>query len=468
LRKGHKAGKAIYLSSAKNEFESFEIIIAPYGRMPLKGVEIAFEDLVSDGARIGKEKIMCYVMGDRGSQSDVLFPYNSFWSIMARQRVASAQSFWVTTYVPATAKAGIYGGKMQVATRNAGSQNIELRLRIWDFLLPERMHLKTHFMMKRQDLRSLYPRLSGAQLGETIFRYRVNVAEHRVSSQGNIAPPFRIVGRERVLPHYREFDGDMSALTKLGLNAYCLHLSDMEPHIDISAFPKVLSKLQGHLERRHWLDLAYLHLEDGPQRLALRSQAELAKRASPGIKLVAEANGSEGPSGLAKIADIWVVDGCRSGPRSLSALLRGRGEVWLDGACKHGRHGPLCRHRERVDIRKTFWRMWSMGMRGLVYDSALPTARSKEPLLHAWEEGILNSARWEVIRDGIEDFEYLSLLEGAVSGSKGAGKSMAPIQRRAIKLLRDIRAKGAPVNLARAREGIAAVLEAYSAGASES
>ena len=104
-------------------------------------------------------------------------------------------------------------------------------------------------------------------------------------------------------------------------------------------------------------------------------------------------------------------------------------------------------------------------MRGLVYDFALPTTRSREPLIYTWEEGILNSVRWEIIRDGIEDYEYLSLLEESVGSPKGAG-SMDRIQRRASKLLRGIRAKGSPMDLADAREEIAAILEAYRAGAS--
>lgn len=431
------------------------------------GVEMAFEDLVSNRARIGREKIMCYVKGGIGSRSDALFPYNSFWSIMARGRVASAQSFWVTVYVPAEAKAGTYRGKVRVTTKNAGCEKIGLRLRIWDFRLPERMHLKTHFMMKHRELRSLYPQLSDELFEETVFRYKVNAAEHRVSSQGNVAFPYKIAGRKVALPNYKRFDRDMGVLTKLGLNAYCLHLSDIEPHINLSAFSKVLNKLQGHLEERHWLDLAYLHLESDHQRPALlRYRAELVKRASPGIKVVAEVKGSRELSGHVNLADVWVVDNCRFRSRP-EGLLRGRGEVWLDGACKHGRHGPLCRHRGQVDIRRAFWRMWSMGMRGLVYDLALPTARSKEPLIYTWEEGLLNSARLEVIRDGIEDYEYLSLLEEVVGRPKGAGKSMARIQRRTSRLLRDIKAKVGSVNLAQAREEIAAVLEAYNAGASE-
>jgi len=464
LRQGRGVRRIIGLSSAKNEYESFEIVVAPDdGHTPLKGVELEYEDLVSQKGRIGKEKIRCYVKGGIGS--DVLFAYDSFWSIMARQRVTSAQSFWVTVYVPADAKAGTYKGKVRVTTKNAGSMDIGLRLRIWDFRLPTRMHLKTHFMMKYGELRGLYPNLSDALFEETLFRFWVDMAEHRVSGQGNVAFPFRIVRGKRVLPKYSRFDGDMSILINLGLNVYCLHLFDIEPHINPRTFTNVLSRLQSHLGKRRWLDLACLHLEKGCHRLTLASQAKLAKRASPEIKVVAEVGDSRELRGQQNLIDIWIIDCCRSRPKDLAGLLRGGSEVWLDGACRDGRHGPLCRHHEQVDVRRTFWRMWSMGMRGLVYDLALPTKRSKEPLIYTWEEGVLNSIRLEIIRDGIEDYEYLSLLEGIVGNPKGTGRSMARIQRRAIRLLRGIRSKGGHVNMAQAREEVAAILEDFSARA---
>lgn len=463
MRKGHSARRAICLSSARNEYESFEIVVAPdNGHAPLRGVGIEFADLISKRARIGREKMRCYVMGGIGSKSDALFPYNSFWSMMARQRINAAQSFWVTLYVPPDAESGNYRGKLRITTKNSGSVNIGLRLRIWDFELPIQMHLKTHFMMRHQELRELYPSLPDELFEETIFRYRVNSAEHRVSGQGNVAFPFRIIGGNRALSNLRRFDRDMNFLTNLGLNVYCLHLMDIEPHIDKAALSHLLGRLQSHLMRKNWLDLAYLHL--GNCHLTPRSQAELAKGASPGIKVVAEASGPRELSGRESLVDTWIIDCCHHRMENLNGLLRGRGEVWLDGACKDGRHGPLCWHHEQVDIRKTFWRMWSMGMRGLVYDFALPTTKSREPLIYTWEEGILNTVRWEIIRDGIEDYEYLSLLEESVGSPKCTG-SMDRIQRRARRLLRGIRAKGGPMDLADAREEVAAILEAISARA---
>jgi len=436
--------------------------------VPIRGVELEFTDLLSKGARIGKEKISSYVLGHAGGgttpKSDALFPYNSFWSIMARQNVADAQCFWITVYVPEGAEAGDYYGCIRVKTKNSGSGNVGIRLHVWDFKLPERMHLKTHFGMEHKELRRLYPKMPDELFREVIFRYRVNSSEHRVSCQGNVAFPLTIRRGNRIRSAYRRFDEDMNLLMNLGMNVYCIHLGDLMPHVEPKAYSLILSKMQGHLKKRRWLDVAYLHL-DSNLRVTLEDQAELARSASPRVKIVAETRGGARLGRLPKFADIWVVD-ANCPKHLLEKLIKlGRGEIWLDATCMPGQHGPLCKSRRGVHCRRLFWQMWSLGVKGIVYDSALPTGRPGEPLIYTWEEGLMNSVRWEIIRDGIEDYEYLSLLEETVGSPEGDNIAMTSdhtgqILRKARRLLRGIRAKGGFVDLWPNRERIAAILEA--------
>jgi len=443
-------------------------VVAPrHACASIRGVELEFTDLLSEGDVIGKEKISSYVLGHAAggtsSRSDALFPYNSFWSIMARQRVADAQRFWITVYVPGDAEAGDYDGGIRVKTKNAGGGYVGIRLHVWNFRLPERMHLKTHFGMGYQELRRLYPNMTDELFREVIFRYRINSTEHRVSCQGNVAFPLTTGRGNGIHSSYRRFDEDMGLLISLGMNLYCIHLGDLMPHLGPKAYSHILSKMQGHLKRRRWLDVAHLHLDCNHGNLTLEGQAELARAASPGIKIVAEIRGGARPGRLPKFADIWVVDANRPN-RLLTKLIKsGLGEIWLDGTCKPGGHGPLCKSRGWIHCRRFFWRMWSLGVRGLVYDSALPTGRPGEPLIYTWEEGPMNSVRWEIIRDGIEDYEYLSLLEGAVSSPEGV-KAITPdrgrILRKARMLLWGIRAKGGFVDIWQNRERVAAILEA--------
>ena len=460
----------INLSSAKNEYESFQIVVAPRRACaPIRGVELEFTDLLSEEARIGKEKISSYVLGHAAggtsSKSDALFPYNSFWSIMARQNVVDAQRFWVTVYVPGGAEGGDYNGGIRVKTKNAGSGDVGIRLHVWNFRLPERMHLKTHFGMEYQELSRLYPNMPDELFREVIFRYRVNSSEHRVSCQGNVAFPLTTGRGNRIHSSYRRFDEDMNLLMNLGMNLYCIHLGDLMPHVEPKTYSLILSKMQGHLKRRRWLDVAHLHLDSNLRDVTLEGQAELARTASPGVKIVAETRDGARLGRLPKFADIWVVDANRPKHQLAKLIKLRRGEIWLDGTCKPGKHGPLCKSRRWMHCRRFFWQMWSFGVKGVVYDSALPTERAGEPLIYTWEEGLMNSVRWEIIRDGIEDYEYLSLLEETVGCPEGEDMAitsdhMGQILQKARRLLRGIRAKGGFVDLWRNRERVAAILEA--------
>jgi hypothetical protein len=436
-------------------------------------VELELAGLSSDNYKIGKEKIVSYIVGhapSRGSaRSDALLAYNSFWSIMARQEIAKAQPFWITVYTPPDAEAGTYHGTIRISTKNAGSRSIGLRLHVWNFSLPERVHLKTHFMMKREELRGIYADLSDKAFEEVIFRYRTNSAEHRVSGQANIAPPFRTGRGGRPLQSFRRFDEDMSLLTRLGINVCCLHLGHMGPR----AYSKALSKLQRHLGEKKWLDVAYLHLEASPSNMSPMRQAELARTYSPGIRVVSEACGIRRMRELAGLVDVWVSKAPGQSPSRLANAARrlsAGNELWLDVACRVGRHGPLCIRRNRAEQRGFFWRMWGMGAKGLVLDSALPTEGSMEPLLYNWEEGVMNSVRWETIRDGIEDYEYLALLEeradelDGVKATSGIPDSLRSAHVRGRRLLATIRARIGPLDLIGTRERVAAALEALDTG----
>ena len=78
-----------------------------------------------------------------------------------------------------------------------------------------------------------------------------------------------------------------------------------------------------------------------------------------------------------------------------------------------------------MEHRMLFWQLWSLGLKGLHYWCVNATPLNCDPfksqldltpvngngrLLYAGKEGPLNSIRWEVIRDGIEDYDYLVLF----------------------------------------------------------
>ena len=73
---------------------------------------------------------------------------------------------------------------------------------------------------------------------------------------------------------------------------------------------------------------------------------------------------------------------------------------------------------------------WGNGDGRLLYTPNQDVNRDKKPYL----EGPVNSIRWEMLREGIEDYEYFKLLESGIAKAKRAGKSAALIAQ-AEKLL---------------------------------
>jgi hypothetical protein len=63
-----------------------------------------------------------------------------------------------------------------------------------------------------------------------------------------------------------------------------------------------------------------------------------------------------------------------------------------------------------------------------------PGGNGDGSLLYYGPEGPVDSLRWETLRDGIEDYDYLALLQAAVKRA-ATGRSAAEAQRRAAALL---------------------------------
>jgi hypothetical protein len=464
---------AISISSAKNEYESFQVVVAPYrANDSLRNVELEFTDLVSKRFVIGKEKITCYVIGYvqiRGAtKPEPLFPYNSFWSIMIRQKIADAQPFWITVYVPPNAKAGSYSGAIKVSTKNAGENHVKLKLRVWNFGLPNTMRLKTHFRFRRSDLRSLHVRVQDSAFEDVLFRYRANAAEHRVSCQSTFTPPYAVNRTGRPRAHYEIFDKEIGMLVGLGMNLFCIHPDDLGERISQKDYFQLLMKLRRHLRRRGWLDITYLHLDGSLPLHLVMDKAKIAKAKLPEIKVVADLSVEHRLSKITELADALILrlDSKRFASEKL--LPGAMGEVWIDVACRPKVHGSLCASLHLIDHRRLFWAIWSFGAKGIVHDWALPARGSVEPLLYPMENGPMNSVRWETVRDGIEDYEYLCLLEERIHAlSDSVNRMTISRQTKSAylegkRLLSSIKAKGGWVDVAQKREQIAKILSFFS------
>jgi hypothetical protein len=103
---------------------------------------------------------------------------------------------------------------------------------------------------------------------------------------------------------------------------------------------------------------------------------------------------------------------------------------------------------EPLEHRALFWQTWALGVRGLHYRSVNDWAAGQDPfenlldvtpangdgiLVYPGEDGPVNSIRWETIRDGIEDFDYLALLMSRLRALRDQGGNL-PVLERALEV----------------------------------
>lgn len=241
-------------------------------------------------------------------------------------------------------------------------------------------------------------------------------------------------------------------------------------------FADYLGQLEAHLKEKGWLDEAYAYWFDEPDPKDydfVREGMERIHRAAPGLlRMLTEQPEPE----LDGVADIW----CPLTPRVTPEIVareheKGR-EVWWY-ICT-GPKGPYCTlfiDHPGIEFRMWSWQTWKTGVDGLlIWQSNYWTSTAAYPppaLQNPWKdpmswrsgystpagqkrpwgngdgrflyppnrdpandkttylEGPVNSIRWEMLREGIEDYEYFWLLRSLVEQAKKAGRADGSVKR---------------------------------------
>jgi len=231
-----------------------------------------------------------------------------------------------------------------------------------------------------------------------------------------------------------------------------------------ATFSSYVKQLESHLRAKGWLEMAYVYWFDEPDPkdyAFVRSGMERLKRYAPGLKTMLT---EEPVDALAGPVDIW----CPVTPNydhQAAEKRRAQGErFWWYVCC--GPKAPYCTlfiDHPATELRVWLWQTWQRDVRGiLVWESnywtssaaypdtpqnpyedpmgyvsgystpkgtkrfwgngdgrflyppraaAVPGASGPGPLVQA----PVSSIRWEMLREGIEDYEYLYLLRDLVA-----------------------------------------------------
>jgi len=441
-------GGTVQLSAARDEWESVQLVVLPLtDDVRIEAVELsALKDarsgkaLPADAARLWRVGYVVtrqpvYPVEYVGSWPDPLLPLEPF-----EVRAGELQPLWISLYVPPGTVPGTYCGQVRVTAEGGATASWPLQLRVWDLTLPRPSRLKTAFsILQRYDACRWY---GFEGLPPPDFRLRLHelLLEHRLN-------PASLYTSEMWPP--RE---DLQWCVERGLNALNLRTVDSDK-------PEVIGYVREQaawLREHGWLPLAYVYGFDevAPDRYDDVVKAFSAVRqAVPELRRACTVAPNDRLEGT---VDVWVPLTAAYDPKAAEQRRRAGDEVWWYICC--GPWHPYCNwfiDYPATDARVLFWQTHKYGVTGLLYyevamwrtnlitepsadGTQIPPAdeRVRDAIAagkrwpdvpwntftfgHYNGDGLLvypgrdqtplPSLRLEVIRDGIEDYDLLSVL----------------------------------------------------------
>lgn len=446
-------GAAIALQAAANEYESCRIVVRA-GAQPLPDVEVAVSALRGGKGEIPARHLTLFrehylnifapsvkSTAPTGWYPDALIPFVDP-STGARPRggkyVAAPytvepdanQGYWIDVHVPKGTAPGDYTGRITVTTAGRRLAEIPLKLTVWPFQLPDEFALESNFGNLQGLARYHKLEANSPELAALEDLYIDTLLAHRAvpGSLGNVWPT--------ILPDGSVDDSRTGArlrrmIEEKHVNALRLPFTDTN---DPEKCKRNLHALAEYLRGKGWLDLAYVYMKDEPNDAAaydlVRHQGALIRAAHPGLKrMVTEQTLTSKPEwgDLYGAVDIWcplwtLWDETTARERqalgekmwSYTALVQGKAPYWeIDFAPVH--------------FRSPFWVSWRYGIKGFLYWSSIhwnyPDVWNKPHFRDKyWGEGMLlypggeagvkgpvPSIRLKLVREAIEDFEYMAL-----------------------------------------------------------
>lgn len=153
------------IQAARNEFESFQLVIQTRSSESLQQVDIEISDFMAPGAVIPSSNVTIFLVkylnvenvssmeGIAGEWPDILCPKVDAYYKETRDffpfdiEPGRNQPIWFDVFVPYNAKPGSYSGLVTVKVGNTDVLQKQVNLQVWDFALPATSSLPNVFSM---------------------------------------------------------------------------------------------------------------------------------------------------------------------------------------------------------------------------------------------------------------------------------------------------------------------------------
>jgi len=442
------------LSLARNEFESIQLVL----RSPasaLQQVTVETHDLTQlNGSGVIPRSAMTWspVGFVKTRQPDYPVSRVGWWpdplpaSAPFDVQAGWWQPIWLTVYAAPGTPAGDYTGTVTIRPANAPAQQVAIAVKVWDFELPMTPSLKSAFDVYPNRIESAYRQF----FPQWWSRWQPRVAELMQRIYDDLI-------RHRLAPilnaDLRQPDvvTEVRRLRARGLSAFAVghrggsfdnnwpmdatELAQLQPEYRFDAH---------QLRDAGLMDAQYVYTFDEPE-LGLPRVAKVAEmihQADPHLKNLVTLNTTPEVSRLAswfKDIDVVCMRNVAFDPTIVEPLKRMGKEVWLYVSGPKPPYPTLVIDAPAVAYRILPWMCWKYRLQGLLYWSVnyWTTNPYQEPMNTPWQqngngslyypgaEGPVPSIRLEVLRDGMEDYEYLVRLQTLIERVRSRTMLMA-------------------------------------------
>jgi hypothetical protein len=459
-------GDGIQMFAAKNEFEPFQLVLrADAGGAATLSLS-AFQG-PSSIARVELQRVG-YVNvaspSDPGGIPSSRIPdplEPTSFGAAETLPTAENQPFWITVYVPPDAAAGDYTATLTVSLAG-GSVDIPVGLHVFDFALPAEIGFDGNWNGSQEAL-------GGGESLEKVEQIKNFFFEHRLVPSG-VAWPAGLnynggIGYDCATG---TFTGDSNPydfsqlgpkyIDGTGWNGVGFPSFEIMQFVDNSTprpqtfcgvdrgsdpfgtaeynaeWSKLLAAIDAYLVARNWQQKGYYYVQNEPQNQAdydvAAFLADLTKTAAPNLRIAIseepKAEIAEHPSANGHGYDLWWANLSNFDP-AYAAVRQAAGDaVWW-----YFLYGDLPPHfnpttidHPGIESRIGHWAAWKYRIRGFAYYSL--TGWGNDPYADPRPQGtnqngdgfllyppvngqIVESIRWALLREGVEDWEYLRL-----------------------------------------------------------
>ena len=460
--------KTARVSLARNEYEPLQIVLNP--KKELTNLTIDFTPLKSqDGTVLPKSEISINLVdyieiktttdqfGSLSYWPDALPEITGPFTAKARENTP----VWITVHAPKDQQAGLYSGKMLIKSGNKLVTQIPFEIAINNFTLPD--ETCTEMAYGSGIHKKYHGNLTESQYQQVHDMYMKMFASHRISpyhpyAGSNIDISYTGDPLHPVID-YTKFDKAMTRyMDEFHFNSFRLSgfpgkIQEFERFSEEynRLFTETYRDIQEHLRQKGWLDNAYWYWVDEPPIVKYPEVArgmELLKTACPDIHRLLTCNNESAPIPyFYDKVNLWVPIMQHYDMDKSHARQKTGEKIWWyvctspnDPYPNNFIDHPAINHRIR------FWMIDRFDMDGSLYWST--TAWYHNPWEQAMSinpasgqlwgngDGILlypplkkesekpviappvTTIRFELLRDGVEDREYLMLYKNTVTNNK--------------------------------------------------